>query len=174
MQTASAGVRGSAPPRGHAGGQQPQANMCSKWGTGERKIQQSLSDLQGGGGRSHGNATVRNATAAPHPFPNQPGAPPKRGHHRRGLKKKVGVRCGPVTTLQPRLPSHDLHRLLSSLRVDGGRWGRFTVPNDTLWTLRRTCSVAHASVHTDPLTGPCSTSQGTGQMHDSDTDQQIM
>ena len=24
----------------------------------------------GGGGRSHGNATVRNATAAPQPFPN--------------------------------------------------------------------------------------------------------
>ena len=27
------------------------------------------------------------------------------------------VRCGPATSLQPRLPSHGLHRLLSSLRV---------------------------------------------------------
>ena len=35
-------------------------------------------------------------------------------HHPSGPPK---VRCGPATVLQPRLPSHGLHRLLSSIRV---------------------------------------------------------
>jgi hypothetical protein len=38
----------------------------------------------------------------------------KGGGFQRGPQK---VRCGPATVLQPRLPSHGLHRFLNSLRL---------------------------------------------------------